>query len=71
MFMTYRFKKVRLLMIEILIHRKNQIEHEIFCIECADKLRPDERNTLYKLNKELLNIQFQIEKEKGNNERHL
>ena len=56
---------------EKLIHRKNQIEHEIFCIECADKLRPDERNTLYKLNKELLNIQFQIEKEKGNNERHL
>ncbi len=49
-------------MIDNLFEKKNQIEHEIFCIECADKLNPSEKERLRTLRLELLNIRFQIEK---------
>lgn len=62
--MTYRSNKERNRMTEKLIERKNQIEKEIFIIECADKLSRKEREKLNQLNNELLNVRYQIEKEK-------
>ena len=49
-------------MLDKLFQRKNQIEHEIFCIECADRLRPEEKEQIRALRLELLNVRFQIEK---------
>lgn len=51
-------------MVEKLIERKNQIEREIFYIECGDRLSREEKDKLNQLNNELLNVRFQIEKEK-------
>ena len=51
-------------MLENLFEKKKKIEFEIFCIECADYLLPEEKFKLNSLNKELANIRFQIEKEK-------
>lgn len=60
--MISRFKKVRNPMLDKLFQRKNKIEHEIFCIECADRLRPEEKEQIKVLRLELLNVRFQIEK---------
>ena len=56
------FKKARRNMLDKLFEKKNQIEHEIFCIECADRLRPEEKEQIRVLRLELLNVRFQIEK---------
>ena len=64
MFKTYHFRKGKKFMLENLFEKKKKIEFEIFCIECADYLLPEEKFKLNSLNKELANIRFQIEKEK-------
>lgn len=51
-------------MIDELIERRDQIEHEIFIIEGVDGLRQEERHNLHKLHRELLDIRLKIEKEK-------
>ena len=64
MLRTFRFSEGKKRMIEKLFEKKKKIEEKIFCIECADKLRPEERSELNSLYVELSNIRFQIDKEK-------
>ncbi len=50
-------------MLEDLLNKKNKLEQELFILKCKDRFKPADWDKLEQLEKELLKINMQIEKE--------